>query len=97
MGCTELWRDWSREAYARDLALYVPEVRAEDLLPGPSGIRAQAVARDGTFVEDFAIVEDGAAMHVMNAPSPAATSSFAIAREIVDRSERVWEPVVQAL
>jgi L-2-hydroxyglutarate oxidase len=84
-GLAELWRDWIKEVYARDLARYVPEIRPHDLLAGPSGIRAQAVARDGSFVEDFAMVEDGPALHVMNAPSPAATSSFAIAREIVDR------------
>jgi L-2-hydroxyglutarate oxidase LhgO len=84
-GLSELWRDWVREVYARDLSRYVPEIRGHHLLPGPSGIRAQAVARDGSFVEDFAIAQEGAALHVMNAPSPAATSSFAIAREIVDR------------
>lgn len=85
-GMGELWRDWVKEAYARDLARYVPEIRPRDLMPGPSGIRAQAVARDGTFVEDFAIAEQGPAVHVINAPSPAATSSLAIAREIVDRT-----------
>lgn len=86
-GIGELWRDWVKEAYARDLARYVPEIRPRDLLPGPSGIRAQAVARDGTFVEDFAIVAQGPAVHVINAPSPAATSSLAIAREIVQRTQ----------
>jgi len=85
-GLGELWRDWIKEVYARDLARYVPEIRPRDLLPGPSGIRAQAVARDGSFVEDFAMVEQGPVLHVMNAPSPAATSAFAIAREIVDRA-----------
>ena len=90
-GFGELWRDWVKEVYARDLARYVPAIRPADLLPGPCGIRAQAVARDGSFVEDFAIVEEGPALHVMNAPSPAATSSLAIAREIVDRAERSWE------
>jgi L-2-hydroxyglutarate oxidase LhgO len=86
MGLSELWRDWIKEIYARDLARYVPELGAGDLLPGPSGIRAQAVAPDGAFIEDFAIVSHGAAIHVVNAPSPAATSSFAIAREIIDRT-----------
>jgi L-2-hydroxyglutarate oxidase LhgO len=85
-GLAELWRDWIKSAYARDLAKYVPEITARDLLPGPSGIRAQAIARDGTFVDDFAIVEGGPAVHILNAPSPAATSAFAIAREIVDRT-----------
>ena len=84
-GLAELWRDWVKEAYARELARYVPEVRPRDLLAGPSGIRAQAVGRDGSFVEDFALVDRDSALHVLNAPSPAATSSFAIAREIVAR------------
>lgn len=91
-GLAELWRDWVKEVYARDLARYVPAIRPSDLLPGPSGIRAQAVARDGSFVEDFAITEQGAALHVLNAPSPAATSSLAIAREIVDRALAHGQP-----
>lgn len=85
-GVAELWRDWVKAVYARDLARYVPEIRAADLLDGPSGIRAQAVARDGSFIEDFAIRSSGPEFHVMNAPSPAATSSFAIAREIAERA-----------
>jgi L-2-hydroxyglutarate oxidase len=88
-GMEELWRDWVRAVYARDLARYVPEIRPVDLLPGPSGIRAQAVARDGGFVEDFAIVADGPIVHVLNAPSPGATSALAIAREIVDRADQL--------
>jgi L-2-hydroxyglutarate oxidase LhgO len=85
-GVAEVWRDWVKEVYARDLARYVPEIRPSDLLDGPSGIRAQAVGRDGSFIEDFAIRTAGPEFHVMNAPSPAATSSFAIAREIADRA-----------
>ncbi|HEY6572239.1 MAG TPA: L-2-hydroxyglutarate oxidase, partial [Candidatus Eisenbacteria bacterium] len=85
-GVAELWRDWVKEVYARDLARYVPEIRSTDLMDGPSGIRAQAVGRDGAFIEDFAIKSEGAVFHVMNAPSPAATSSFAIAREIAERA-----------
>jgi L-2-hydroxyglutarate oxidase len=91
-GVAELWRDWVKEVYARDLARYVPAITSRDLLAGPSGIRAQAVARDGSFIEDFAIRSEGPAFHVMNAPSPAATSSFAIAREIVDRAGLAARP-----
>ena len=64
-----------------------PEIRSEDLLPGPCGIRAQAVDRAGGLVDDFVIRAEGDVTHVLNAPSPAATSSLAIAREIVDRIE----------
>ena len=55
------------------------------MLAGPAGVRAQALARDGTLVDDFVISETERALHVRNAPSPAATSSLALAREIADR------------
>ncbi len=56
-------------------------------LPGPAGIRAQALARDGRLVDDFAVSRTDRALHVRNAPSPAATSSLALARLIADRAE----------
>ena len=59
-------------------------------LPGPSGIRAQALARDGALVDDFVISHTGRALHVRNAPSPAATSSLAIARLIADRAQEAF-------
>jgi L-2-hydroxyglutarate oxidase LhgO len=86
-GLAEMWRDYVKAAYLRRLQNFVPEVRSEDLLPGPCGIRAQAVDRRGALVDDFAIRSEGAITHILNAPSPAATSSLAIAREIVDRVE----------
>jgi L-2-hydroxyglutarate oxidase LhgO len=89
-GAAELWRDLVKGAYARRLRRFVPEIRDEDLLPGPCGIRAQAVHRDGTLMDDFSILEDADVLQVRNAPSPAATSAFAIAHEIVDRSEKSW-------
>ena len=82
-----MWRDYVKAAYLRRLQAFVPEIQSEDLLPGPCGIRAQAVDRAGGLVDDFAIRAEGAITHVVNAPSPAATSSLAIAREIVDRVE----------
>ena len=78
-------RSLSKRAFARACAALVPEVVEADLAPGGAGIRAQAVARDGALVDDFAIVERGGALHVLNAPSPAATASLAIAEEIVGR------------
>ena len=62
----------------------MPELRLADLRPGPSGVRAQAVTRDGTLVDDFWFERRGPVMLVRNAPSPAATASLAIAREILD-------------
>jgi (S)-2-hydroxyglutarate dehydrogenase len=81
----ELVLAFSRQAFVRACTRYVPEIVAADVLPGPAGIRAQALARDGTLVDDFVIDEQGPAAFVRNAPSPAATSSFAIAAHLADR------------
>jgi L-2-hydroxyglutarate oxidase LhgO len=85
-GAGELWRDRVPSAYARLARRYLPELSASDLAPGPSGIRAQYVARDGSLVDDFLIRERDAALHVLNAPSPAATASLAIGRVVADRA-----------
>nr|WP_282600194.1 L-2-hydroxyglutarate oxidase [Patulibacter sp. SYSU D01012] len=82
----EVGRTVSRAAMARELRRLVPELRAGDLVPGPAGVRAQAVARDGGLVDDFVIAGDDRVLHVRNAPSPAATSCLPLAREIVDRA-----------
>ncbi|HEV2785978.1 MAG TPA: FAD-dependent oxidoreductase, partial [Solirubrobacteraceae bacterium] len=87
-GAAEVRRLLSRRALAAEAARFVPELRADDLEPAFAGVRAQAVARDGRLLDDFAISEAGGALHVRNAPSPAATACLAIAREIVDRLER---------
>ncbi len=86
-GAGEMWRDYVRSAFVAALRRYVPEVSGDDLLPGPSGVRAQAVARDGSLVDDFLVERTGRALHVRNAPSPAATSSLAIGALIADRAE----------
>jgi L-2-hydroxyglutarate oxidase LhgO len=83
-GLAELWRDWSKRAYVAGLRRYLPDLREEDLVFGPSGVRAQSVAEDGTLVEDFSIGESPNALHVRNAPSPAATASLAVGREIAE-------------
>jgi len=79
-GAAELWRDWSRRAFVADLRRFVPALAAEHLELGPSGVRAQALARDGRLVDDFLLGGDDRILHVLNAPSPAATSSLAIGR-----------------
>jgi (S)-2-hydroxyglutarate dehydrogenase len=81
-GIAELWRDWSKTGFTARLQKYVPELLRKDLVFGPSGIRAQSVNADGTLVEDFSIGESPNVLHVRNAPSPAATASLAIGREI---------------
>ena len=79
-GVAEMWRDWWKPAFVRELQRYVPEIRPEQLRFGPSGVRAQALARDGTLADDFHLGGSGRVLHVRNAPSPAATSSLAIGR-----------------
>ena len=77
----------SRRSFVEDLRRFVPELQVSDVLPGPAGIRAQALARDGSLVDDFVIHRTERAVHVRNAPSPAATSSLALACLIADEAE----------
>ncbi|ASO17805.1 L-2-hydroxyglutarate oxidase [Actinoalloteichus hoggarensis] len=84
-GVAEVRRSWSRERFARDLARLVPAIRAEDLVPHPAGVRAQAVLPDGRLVDDFLVQTGKRQVHVLNAPSPAATSALEIARHLGDR------------
>ena len=88
-GLAELARDLSKRLFLDALRRYVPELTANDLLPGPSGVRAQAIDRDGRLVDDFAFDTAERVLNVRNAPSPAATSSLALAKEFVDRLERM--------
>ncbi len=84
MGAAEMWRDISKRAFLQALQRYVPELRGDQLRFGPSGVRAQALDRDGTLVDDFRLGGRGRILHVRNAPSPAATSSLAIGRTLAD-------------
>ena len=84
-GLQELRHAVSSRALVEDGARYIPELTTDDVLPGPSGVRAQALGRDGSLVDDFVVSETERALHVRNAPSPAATSSLALARLIADR------------
>lgn len=78
----EVRRSLSRAEFCRSLQKLVPEIRSEDLLPGGAGVRAQAMTRDGALVEDFAFEQAPGILHVVNAPSPAATASLAIGAAI---------------
>ncbi len=82
MGTGEMLRSLSKSAFTRSLQRLVPDIRREDLAPGGSGVRAQAVDPDGKLVDDFRIVSSPGAIHVLNAPSPAATASLAIGRHV---------------
>ena len=83
-GLEEYYRSLSKSAFVRKLQKLVPELTEDDLEPGGSGVRAMALERDGNLVDDFRIVEDGAFVHVLSAPSPAATSSLAIAEHVLE-------------
>jgi 2-hydroxyglutarate dehydrogenase len=85
-GIQELRMAASRRAFVAACARYVPELQASDVEGGPAGVRAQAVGRDGALVDDFVFSEAAGSLHVRNAPSPAATSSLAIADLIADRA-----------
>ncbi|HVK04016.1 MAG TPA: L-2-hydroxyglutarate oxidase [Armatimonadaceae bacterium] len=87
-GAKEVWRSLSKAAFVRSLQRLVPEVRAQDVMPAHAGVRAQALADDGTLVDDFALVSGPRAVHVCNAPSPAATASLAIGDAIADEIAR---------
>jgi (S)-2-hydroxyglutarate dehydrogenase len=88
-GLHEQWRSLRHMAFARACQELVPALAPGDLTAGGCGVRAQAVARDGTLVDDFLIAEGSRMVHVLNAPSPAATASLAIAEEIARRA-LVW-------
>ena len=89
-GLTELHHAMRRTALVRAAARYVPELGPADVEPAFAGVRAQALARDGRPIDDFAFSVTERALHVRNAPSPGATSSMAIARYVVDRAERLF-------
>lgn len=80
----ELWRSRLRRVYARSARALVPEVRGADLLAGGAGVRAQAVDTDGRLVDDFHLQPSPGFIHVLNAPSPAATASLAIGDHVAD-------------
>jgi L-2-hydroxyglutarate oxidase len=87
-GVTELRHAALRSAFVRAAARYVPELRVGDVEPWFAGVRAQALGRNGRLVDDFVFSRTERALHVRNAPSPAATSSLAIARHVADEAER---------
>lgn len=86
-GLDETRRDLSRRLFLESLQKFIPELQLSDLHPGPSGVRAQALSDDGELVDDFVFDREGGALHVRNAPSPAATSSLEVGGMIADEME----------
>lgn len=82
-GVEEIIRSFSKAIFVHSLQKLIPEVQADDLIPAPAGVRAQALMHDGKLVDDFLIIRGENAIHVCNAPSPAATSSIEIGKEVV--------------
>jgi len=86
IGLQEYRRSFSKRLFVDDLKRLIPELLANDVIPGGAGVRAQAVDSEGRLLDDFCIVADEQMIHLLNAPSPAATASISIGREIVDRA-----------
>ena len=83
MTALELWQSLSKRRFCKALQKLVPIIRVTDIEPGGAGVRAQAMAREGNLIQYFCLIQRPAALHVLNAPSPAATASLAIGEEIV--------------
>ena len=90
-GLDELYRSFSKAAFVRALRKLMPEITPADLVPGASGVRAQALGRDGSLIDDFVIMEGPKMVHVLNAPSPAATASISIGETIALKAERILD------
>jgi (S)-2-hydroxyglutarate dehydrogenase len=85
MGAGEMWRSYNKAAFVKALQRMMPEITADDLVSAPAGVRAQAVGPDGSMVDDFTFAETPRIIHVVNAPSPAATASLSIGQSIVEK------------
>jgi L-2-hydroxyglutarate oxidase len=89
-GLAEVYRSWNRRAATRALQALLPELTADDLMPAGAGVRAQAVDPDGTLINDFRVVAGLGMLHVLNAPSPAATASLAIGVHLADMAAEAF-------
>lgn len=92
-GLNEMARSYSKGLFVKSLQKLIPEIQADDLEPGGAGVRAQALKSDGSMVDDFYFIPGKRSIHVLNAPSPAATASLEIGKEIVARFEKKFETV----
>lgn len=82
VGFYEMYRSFSKKAFLKSLQKLVPALQEKDLIPGSSGVRSQVIKNDGKMEDDFSLVSSQGAIHVLNAPSPAATASLAIGKQL---------------
>jgi len=87
-GLAEMRRSLNKRAFVQEAQRLVAQISGGDLRPAPSGVRAQAVDRSGKLLDDFFILQEERMIHVLNAPSPAATASLAIGEQIAQLAER---------
>jgi L-2-hydroxyglutarate oxidase len=92
MGLGEMWRSFSKKAFVKALQRLIPELGSDDVYVGNSGVRAQALEPDGTLVDDFRIIEAERMIHVLNAPSPAATAAISIGEKIASMADKNFNP-----
>jgi (S)-2-hydroxyglutarate dehydrogenase len=85
IGAGEIFRSLSKRAFVNSLKKLVPEVEEDDLVPGLAGVKAQALSKDGRMVDDFLVVKGKRSVHVLNAPSPAATAAIPIGETVAER------------
>ena len=91
MGIAEMYRSFSKRAFLKALQRLIPELKSADIHPAGAGVRAQAVDPDGKTVDDFRIVEAERMVHVLNAPSPAATASISIGRTVAGMAAKNFD------
>ena len=89
-GLAEVHRSYAKRVFVQDLQKLIPGVQSQDLAAGGAGVRAQAVSKDGALLDDFSILQGQKAIHVLNAPSPGATSSLAIGQHIVELADEAF-------
>ncbi len=94
MGFEEFYRSFNKKAFVKALQKLVPSIQEDDIEPGGAGVRAQALEPDGKLVDDFRIVEADKMVHVLNAPSPAATASLSIGKTIAEIVKKKFEKEV---
>ena len=91
MGFGEMYRSWNKRAFVNALKVLLPDLSMDDIAPGGAGVRAQAMDSKGNLLDDFSFIESPRAIHVLNAPSPAATSSITIGEAIASKALETFE------